>query len=72
MDQRPPHSNRLKVSDSFVHSCRAFVDKDIDNAFLWAIKVLEIADRDGLHLTENESLYIGEVLKRKGRKKRRN
>jgi len=64
--------NRFKVSNSFVHSCKAFVAKDIDSAFLWAIKVLDQAGSLNLHLTENEQHYINEVLKRKKRKDSRN
>lgn len=65
-------TNRLKVSDAFIKSCQAFVAKDIDTAFLWAAKVLEQANSNGLHLTDNESTYISEVLRRKKRKDRRN
>ena len=71
MAKRTP-KNRFKVSDSFVHSCKAFVTKDIDSAFLWAIKVLDQTNSLNLHLTENEQHYINEVLKRKKRKDSRN
>jgi len=67
MDKRP----RFTITDSFIYSCRAFVNKDIDNAFLWAMKVLEKTDSIHSHLTENESAYITEVLKRKKRKDNR-
>lgn len=69
MDQRP-HINRLKVSDSIVMSCRSFVQRDIDSAFLWALKVIEQAN--GLHLTDNEAEYLSEVFKKKKAKDRRN
>ena len=67
MDQRTPHINRLEISDSFIRSCQAFADKDIDIAFLWAIRVL---DRAGTthDLNPDEANYITEVLRRKKRK----
>jgi len=45
------------------------VDQDIDIAFAWAIKVIEQAV--GKHLTDNESAYLEEVLKKKRAKDRR-
>jgi hypothetical protein len=63
------NTNRLIISDSIVSSCRAFVDQDIDIAFAWAIKVIEQAV--GKHLTDNESAYLEEVLKKKRAKDRR-
>jgi len=55
----------LKVSDAFVYSCRSFMAGDIDNAFLWAVKVIELAELHGLHLTKNERIYLQDVLNRK-------
>lgn len=68
MAKRLKLTDREKVSTSFIHSCKAFVAKDIDTAFLWAIRVLDQAHTNDMHLTDNERTYIAEVLKRKQRK----
>jgi len=55
----------LRVSDAFIYSCRSYVLGDIDNAFLWAVRVLELVELHGLHLTKNERIYLQDVLNRK-------
>jgi hypothetical protein len=67
MAKRRPKSKptTLLVSDAFVYSCRSYVIGDIDNAFLWAVKVLELVELHGLHLTKNERIYLQDVLNRK-------
>lgn len=71
MAKRLKLTDRARASDAFIYSCRAFVAKDIDTAFLWAVRVLQSVNESNLHLTENEQLYISEVLKRKNRKNRK-
>lgn len=72
MAKRLKLTDRAKVSTSFIHSCKAFVAKDIDTAFLWAIRVLDQVHTNDMHLTEHEHAYITEVLKRKQRKNKKN
>lgn len=72
MAKRLKLTDREKVSTSFIHSCKAFVAKDIDIAFLWAIRVLDQAHTNDLYLTDPERAYITEVLKRKQRKNKKN
>lgn len=60
-----PRPTTLRVSDAFIYSCRSYVIGDIDNAFLWAVKVLELVELNGLHLTKNERIYLQDVLNRK-------
>jgi hypothetical protein len=65
MAKRSKNPRTFKVSDAFVYSCRSYVQNDIDNAFLWAVKVLELVHIHGLHLTNNECIYLQDVLNRK-------
>lgn len=71
MAKRLKLTDRSQTSDAFIYSCRAFVNKDIDTAFLWAMKVLEHSAKLSTELTENEQIYINDVIRRKKRKNRR-
>jgi hypothetical protein len=55
-------SSRTKTSDAFIQSCVAYVNHDKSTAFLWALKVVELADRGNLQLTDNEEIYLQDVF----------
>ena len=56
-------TNRLKIYDGVVESCKAYSSHDIDLAYRWAVKVLELASESPeLILTPDELQYIEAVI----------